>query len=101
MATVWVALHAVQRFCPFPDGGIALHVATPRDLQSEGQVDEPNTLGNDITVTTHGVKGHQVRAGVDGPAEVAVHREEIYQRISRTHSRRRVRRRGVCGNRQT
>jgi carbon storage regulator len=40
-------------------------------------------IGNEVTVTVLGVKGNQVRVGVNAPKDVAVHREEIYERIKR------------------
>ena len=45
------------------------------------RVGETLVVGDDITVTVLGVKGNQVRLGVNAPKDVSVHREEIYQRI--------------------
>lgn len=47
------------------------------------RVGESVIVGNDVTVTVLNVKGNQVRIGVNAPKEIAVHREEIYQRIKR------------------
>lgn len=45
------------------------------------RVGETLMVGDDVTVTVLGVKGNQVRIGVNAPKDVAVHREEIYQRV--------------------
>lgn len=45
-------------------------------------------IGNDVTVTMPGIKGNQVRVGINAPKSVAVHRGEIFERIQHEQSSR-------------
>ena len=51
------------------------------------RVGETLMIGDDVSITVLGVKGNQVRVGIDAPKEIAVHREEIYRRIKREELR--------------
>ena len=63
----------------------------PRNCGKEGggmliltrRVGETVMIGDDVTITVLGVKGNQVRVGINAPRNVGVHREEIYERIKR------------------
>ena len=46
------------------------------------RIGETLMIGDEVTVTVLGVKGNQVRLGVNAPKDVAVHREEIYDKIN-------------------
>ena len=50
------------------------------------RVGETLMIGDDVSVTVLGVKGNQVRIGVNAPREVSVHREEIYERIKKENA---------------
>ena len=62
------------------------------DIKGDGmliltrRVGETLMIGDEVTVTVLGVKGNQVRIGVNAPKDVSVHREEIYERIKKEQS---------------
>lgn len=51
------------------------------------RIGEALMVGNDVAITVLGVKGNQVRLGIDAPKDVAVHREEIFQKIKEQSSK--------------
>ena len=59
-------------------------------LKLTRRVGETLMVGNDVTVTIVGVKGNQIRIGINAPKDVAVHREEIYERIQRERHQMRL-----------
>jgi carbon storage regulator len=50
------------------------------------RIGETLMVGDEVSLTVLGVKGNQVRIGVNAPKHIAVHREEIYQRIQRENA---------------
>lgn len=50
------------------------------------KVGESLKIGDDVSVVVLGIKGNQVRVGIDAPESISVHREEIYKRIQDENS---------------
>jgi len=50
-------------------------------LNLKRKVGESIMIGDDVTITVISIKGKQVKIGIDAPQDIAVHREEIYERI--------------------
>ena len=61
------------------------------------RVGESVVIGGDVTVTVLGVKGNQARLGVNAPRDIAVHREEIHERIKREQAAVEAERRRALG----
>ncbi|MCX8573780.1 MULTISPECIES: carbon storage regulator CsrA [unclassified Gilliamella] len=51
------------------------------------RVGETLIIGDDVVITILGVKGNQVRIGINAPKEVSIHREEIYNRIHQAQNK--------------
>lgn len=45
------------------------------------RIGESVMIGDDVSITVLAVKGNQVRVGIDAPRHIAVHREEVYERV--------------------
>ena len=54
------------------------------------RVGETLMIGDNVTVTVLGLKGNQVRLGIDAPKNVEVHREEVYDRVQKEKSREEI-----------
>lgn len=63
------------------------------------RVGETLIIGDNVSITVLGVRGQQVRLGVDAPKDVSVHREEIYKRIQDEQNGTTSSEDGVDGNR--
>jgi carbon storage regulator CsrA len=59
----------------------AAHAPEVRMLILTRRPQETVIIGNDVTVTVLGIRGNQVRIGVNAPKNVTVHREEVFERI--------------------
>jgi len=69
-----VAVSRVRRSCGSASLGAHMLILTRR-------VGETVMIGEEVSITILGVKGNQVRVGINAPKNVAVHREEIFERI--------------------
>lgn len=50
------------------------------------RVGETVMIGNDVIITVLGVKGNQVRVGINAPKNIALHRKEVHERIKAEHA---------------
>jgi carbon storage regulator len=77
------SVHALSLSASGPSSKEQAQGQEERMLILTRRVGETIMIGGDVTVTVLGVKGNQVRVGVNAPRDVAVHREEIFERIKR------------------